>query len=179
MKRNEMKAIYGLYPDPDSAQRALNMLERAGGDLGFQDRDIAVLSGEPYEEYGFGQRDNKTRMPWLAALGGLIGGLSGWWFVSFTQKSYPLISGGMHLVTKWSDGIITYELPMLGAILTTLITLLITARIPDWKGGKLYDPAISNGKILIGVTNPPEGAWDELQNKLRSAGAEIVKEFGK
>ena len=174
-----MKAIYGLYPDPDSAQRALNMLERAGSDLGFQDRDIAVLSGEPYEEYGFGQRDHKTRMPWLAALGGLIGGLIGYWFVAFAQKSYPMISGGMPLVTKWSDGIITYELTMLGAILATLITLFVTARIPDWKGGKLYDPAISNGKILIGVVNPPEGARDELQNKLRSAGAEVVKEFGK
>lgn len=172
-----MKAIYGLYPDPDSAQRALNALERVQGDLGFSDGDIAVLSGEPYEEYGFGQRDHKTRMPWLAALGGLVGGLSGFWFVSFTQKSYPMISGGMHLVTKWSDGIITYELTMLGAILTTLFTLLITARIPNWRGHKLYDPAISNGKILIGVTNPPAQARDELGKRLRDAGAEIVKEL--
>jgi Alternative complex III, ActD subunit len=174
-----MNAIYGLYPDPDSAQRALNVLERAQSELGFNDRDIAVLSGEPYEEYGFGQREHKTRMPWLAALGGLVGGLCGFWFVSFTQKSYPMISGGMHLVTKWSDGIITYELTMLGAILTTLFTLLITARIPDWSGRKLYDPAISNGKILIGVTNPPEKAREELERRLRGAGAETVKEFGK
>ncbi len=173
-----MKAIYGLYPDPESAQRALNLLERAGSDLGFKDRDIAVLSGEPYEEYGFGQRDHKTRMPWLAALGGVVGGLSGWWFVSFAQKSYPMISGGMQLVTKWPDGIITYELTMLGAILTTLFTLLITARIPDWSGRKLYDPAISNGKILIGVTNPPEMAREELEKRLRAAGAEVVKNFG-
>jgi|YelNatPaOPRAMG01_1025707.scaffolds.fasta_scaffold48226_1 hypothetical protein len=171
-----MKAIYGLYPDPDSAQRALNVLERAQSELGFRKEDIAVLSGEPYEEYGFGQRDKVTRMPWLAALGGLIGGLSGWWFVSFTQKSYPMISGGMHLVTKWPDGIITYELTMLGAILTTLVTLLITARIPDWRGRKLYDPAISNGRILIGVINPPEMAREELEKRLRTAGAETVKE---
>ena len=64
-----MNAIYGLYPDPDSAQRALNLIERAQGEFGISDGDIAVLSGEPYEEYGFGQRNNKTRMPWLAALG--------------------------------------------------------------------------------------------------------------
>lgn len=174
-----MNAIYGLYPDPDSAQRALNVLERAESELGFQDRDIAVLSGEPYEEYGFGQREHKTRMPWIAAAGGLVGGLSGWWFVSFTQKAYPMISGGMHLVTKWPDGIITYELTMLGAILTTLFTLLITARIPDWRGRKLYDPAISNGKILIGVTNPPETAREEIGRRLREVGAEAVKEFNR
>ena len=173
-----MNAIYGLYPDPDSAQRALNLIERAQGELGISDGDIAVLSGEPYEEYGFGQRNHKTRMPWLAALGGIVGGLSGWWFVSFTQKSYPMISGGMPLVTKWPDGIITYELTMLGAILTTLFTLLITARIPDWRGRKLYDPAISSGKILIGVTNPPAKAREELGKRLRAAGAEEVKEVG-
>jgi hypothetical protein len=172
-----MNAIYGLYTDPDSAQRAFNVLERSQSELGFGDRDIAVLTGEPYEEYGFGRRDNVTRMPWLAALGGLVGGLSGWWFVSFTQKAYPMISGGMHLVTKWSNGIITYELTMLGAILTTLFTLLITARIPDWRGRKLYDPAISNGKILIGVTNPPEKVREEIGERLRAAGAEVVKDF--
>ncbi len=174
-----MNAIYGLYPDPDSAQRALNVLERVQSELRFKAQDIVVLSGEPYEDYGFGQREHKTRMPWISALGGLIGGLSGWWFVSFTQKSYPLISGGMHLVTKWSDGIITYELTMLGVIITTLITLLITARIPDWRGRKVYDPAISNGKILIGVTNPPEKAREEIGKKLYAAGAEAVKEFAK
>ncbi len=174
-----MNAIYGLYPDPDSAQRAFHVLERAQSELGFQDRDIAVLTGEPYEEYDFGQCDNVTRMPWLAALGGLVGGLSGWWFVTFSQKSYPMISGGMHLVTKWSNGIITYELTMLGAILTTLVTLLITARIPDWRGRKLYDPAISNGKILIGVNNPPENAREELGKRLSAAGAEVVKECGR
>jgi hypothetical protein len=174
-----MNAIYGLYPDPDSAQRALNVLERAQSELGFSDGNIAVLSGEPYEEYGFGQRDNKTRMPWLAALGGLVGGLSGYFFVAFTQKTYPMVSGGMHLVTKWPNGIITYELTMLGVILVTLFTLLITARIPDWRGSKVYDPAISNGRILIGVTNPPEKSREEIGKRLSAVGAEVVKEFGK
>lgn len=173
-----MNAIYGLYPDPDSAQRAFNVLERAESELGFTEADIAVLSGEPYEEYSFGQRDNVTRMPWIAALGGLAGGLSGWVFVAFTQKTYPMISGGMHLVTKWPNGIITYELAMLGAILATLFTLMFTARIPDWRGRKLYDPAISNGKILIGVINPPQRAREELGMRLRAAGAEAVKEIG-
>jgi len=172
-----MNAIYGLYPDPGSAQRAFNVLERAESELGFSGKDIAVLSGEPYEGYGFGQRDNVTRMPWIAALGALAGGLSGWVFVAFTQKTYPMVSGGMQLVTKWPNGIITYELTMLGAILTTLFVLLITARIPDWRGRKLYDPAISNGKILIGVVNPPETARAELGTILRDAGAEAVKEF--
>ncbi|HEX5411245.1 MAG TPA: quinol:electron acceptor oxidoreductase subunit ActD [Terriglobia bacterium] len=173
-----MKAIYGLFPGPGSAQRAFDVLERAENELGFTEGDIVVLSGEPYEEYGFGQRDNVTRMPWIAALGGLVGGLSGWVFVVFTQKDYPMISGGMQLVTKWPNGIIAYELTMLGVILATLFTLLIAARIPAWRGHKLYDPAVSNGKILIGVLNPPETAREELGIMLRAAGAESLKDLG-
>jgi hypothetical protein len=71
-----------------------------------------------------------------------------------------------------------YELTMPGVILATLFTLVITARIPDWHGRKLYDPAISNGKILIGVTNPPEKAREEIGKRLSAAGAEVVLEFG-
>ena len=97
----------------------------------------------------------------------------------FYPEEFPLISGGMPLITKWSNGIITYELTMLGAILATLITLLIVARLPDWRKGKLYDPAISRGKILIGVANPLEGTRDEIEKRLRTAGAEVVKEFRK
>jgi Alternative complex III, ActD subunit len=174
-----MKAIYGLYPDPGSAERAMNQLRSSCTALGFEVRDICLAASEPFDEYDLGWREQKTRMPWLAALGGLIGGTSGYLLVALTQRAYPLPTGNMPIVALWPTGVVAYEMTMLGAILTTLITLLISARIPDWRGGKLYDPAVSNGKILIGVTNPPDKARDELVKRLRAAGAEVVKEFGK
>ena len=42
-----MKATYGLYPTPDLAQRAADRLRRAG----IAERDITVISSEPFEEY--------------------------------------------------------------------------------------------------------------------------------
>ena len=171
-----MKAIYGLFADPGSAERAADMLRRSASDLGFRDRDLAVISSEPFDFYEFGKRDHRTQMPWIAALGGLIGGVSGYWFVAYTQKVYPMVSGGMSIVTKWTNGIITYELAMLGAILATLITLLVTAGIPSRQQG-LCDPAVSDGKILIGVMNPPAGSANELKQRLHDAGAEDVKDF--
>lgn len=170
-----MQAIYGLFPDPDCAQRAMDQLQRGERSLGFKDNQIVILSGEPYEDHPFGQRDRKTVMPWLAALGGLIGGILGFWFVAFTQSVYPLVSGSMNIVTKWPDSIITYELVMLGVILTTVLTLLITARLPDWRR-HLSDPAVGEGKILIGVMNPLASSQDEIRRRLRSAGAADVKE---
>jgi hypothetical protein len=164
-----MKAVYGLYPDPDSAQRAVDLLRDAHVD----DRSIVVLSSEPFDDYEFGRRDHKTIMPWLAALGGLVGGVSAFAFVAFTQKAYPLPTGGMPIISLWPNGIITYEFTMFGAILTTLLTLIITARSPR-ESARLYDPEVSNGKILIGVVNPLEASWSEVEEALRSAGAPSV-----
>jgi hypothetical protein len=164
-----MKALYGLYPDPDSAQRAVDLLR----DANVEDRSIVVLSSEPFDEYEFGRRDRKTIMPWLAALGGLVGGVSAFAFVAFTQRAYALPTGGMPIVSLWPNGIITYEFTMLGAILTTLITLIISARSPR-ESARLYDPEVSNGKILIGVVNPLEASWVEVEEALRSAGAPSV-----
>ena len=40
---------------------------------------------------------------------------------------------------------------MLGAILTTVVSLLITAGLPGRHDAEMYDTAVSDGKILVGV----------------------------
>lgn len=165
-------AIYGLYADPDSAQRAVN----AARDAGVDPRTIVVISSEPFEDYEFAQLDTRTPMPWWAALGGLLGGVSGYFLAALTQQAYPVPTGGMPIVSLWPNGIITYELTMLGAILATLFTLLVAARLPDWRK-HLYDPEVSAGKILVGVVNPQAESSPELERRLREAGAAEIKEF--
>jgi hypothetical protein len=83
----------------------------------------------------------------------------------------------MPIVAAWPTGIVTYELTMMGVTVTTLITLLIGSRLPNWKS-KLYDPQVSHGKILIGVVDPPGEARADLEQRLRRAGAEQVKFTG-
>jgi hypothetical protein len=148
-----MRAIYGLYSTPYDAQRAVDSLKGAGLD----DREITILSSEPMEEFEFAQRDRDTWMTWIAAGGGLIGLLSAYFLTSLTQKAWALNTGGMPIVTNWTNLIVIFELTMLGAVFASVITLLITARIPS-RRMELYDPEVSNGKILIGVTNPRNDA---------------------
>ena len=171
-----MKAIYALFPDPGSAQNAFDALRRAGSSLGIDAGKIVVVTSEPFEGYDFSVEHAKSYMFPLATFGGIAGGCFGYWLASLTQTSYPLPTGGMPIVTSWTNGIIIYELTMLGAILTTVVTLLVSAGLPNYKP-KLSDPEIWNGKILVGVTDPPEGARAELEAKLRQAGAVAVKEF--
>lgn len=171
-----MRGIYALYSNPGAAQLAVDLLRKKGAEWGFGPRAIVVLSSEPWKGYEFSGSEAWTAMPWIAAVGGLLGGLSGYALTAFTQRSFPLPTGGMAIVSLWTNGIIIYELTMLGAILATLLTLLAVAHIPNWRR-HLYDPAVSDGKILVGVLDPPENAQAELQTTLLEAGAEQVKEF--
>lgn len=170
-----MKVLYALYPDPETAQRAVDAMHEASSALKFDERQILVVSGEPHEGYDFAD-SHLTSLPYRwAVLGGVIGGLSGYLLTTMSQKSYPIVTGGMSVTPGWTNGIIIYELTMLGAILMTLIVLLRGARLPNFKG-VVTDPQIWLGKILVGVADPPENCERELERRLLDAGATEVKQ---
>lgn len=171
-----MTAIYGLFPNFDSARRAVSALKDSGSRMGFTARRIVVISHEPIEEQSLGLPRERTVMPWLAALGGLVGGSAGYTLVSFTQRTYPLPTGGMPIVSLWPAGVITYEFTMLAAILTTIATFLIATRLPSYRN-RIYDTAISDGKILVGLSDSNVQFRDELERVLYDQGAEVVKQF--
>ena len=165
-----MKAVYGLYADPRDVQRAFHGLVAAGQPEG----QIVIITSEPFEEYEFSHRDQATWMFRIAAVGGVVGLLAATWLTRTTELAWPLVTGNMPIVTWWPNLIVMFELTMLGAILATVITLLISAGLPR-RTGSLYDPAVADGKILIGIENPPDGAVEEIERALASAGASQVK----
>lgn len=157
-----MKPLYALYGDPARAGRAVQSLRDAGVDP----RKIVVISSAPMDVYEWARPDRPTRMGWLAALGGVLGAASGCGLTALTQLNYPIVTGGMPVLTGWTNGIIIYELTMLGAILATLVTLLVSTRLPNWRP-QLYDPEVSRGKILVGLTDCPDDARPKLTERLR------------
>ena len=144
-----MKAIYALYPDPETAQTAVDNLVAAGVDQ----RAITIISSEPFEEQPFSHRDRKTWMFWIAGAAGALGLVAGAWLTSMTERDWPLSTGGMPIVAWWPNLIIVFELTMLFAVIATVITLLVTAGLPR-RVPALYDPAVSDGRILVGVEDP-------------------------
>lgn len=171
-----MKVLYGLYPDAETAQRAVDSLGSASSELKIDSNQIVIVSGEPHEGYDF-MDSHLTSLPYRwAVLGGAIGGVSGYLLTTLTQKAYPIVTGGMPITPGWTNGIIVYEMTMLGAILMTLIVLLRGARLPNFKG-VIKDPEIWMGKILVGVSDPPEDSVSGLEKCLLEAGATQVKEF--
>jgi ActD protein len=170
-----MKALYGLYTDAAGAQRAADSLRAASAELKFNARQIVIVSGEPHEGYEFTD-SHATSTPYRwAVLGAAVGGTTGYLLTTLSQKSYPIHTGGMSITPGWTNGIIIYEMIMLGAILTTLVVLLVGAGLPNFKG-VIADPEIGKGKILVGIVDPPEGAQAELERRLQQAGAWQVKQ---
>jgi hypothetical protein len=164
-----MKAVYALYPDGQSAQEAVNRLRTAG----VTDRNITVISSEPMQDYEFGHMDSATWIWWIACAGGLIGMATAVGLAYITETSWPINTGGLPIWAWWPNLIIMFELTMLGAIIATVVTLVITAGLGRG-GDKLYDPEVSDGKILVGVENPPAAAVNDLQRALaRPPGAQV------
>jgi molybdopterin-containing oxidoreductase family membrane subunit len=148
-----VSAIYALFTSPDAAQRAVNMLQSAG----VGDDRITIVTGEPYEEYDFAHRDKATWMWYIAAAGGFVGLATATWLARLTELAWPLPTGNMPIVAWWPNLIIMFELTMLGGILAAVATLLVTAKLPSKRTG-LYDPAVMDGQILVGVEGPSDAS---------------------
>ena len=164
-----MKAVYALYTDGRSAQQAVNRVRAAG----FADHQITVLSAQPMEDHEFGQGDKATWMWRIACVGGLVGMATAFGLTWLTEASWPINVGGLPTFAWWPNLIIIFELTMLGAILATVMTLVVTARLG--RSSTLYDPEVSDGKILVGVENPPDSAVRELETALGAVAEVQVK----
>jgi hypothetical protein len=163
-----MTAVYALYSRRESAVRAVDNLRAAGIAA---DR-IRVCSSEPLGDHELPVSGGETWMPWIAGLGGLAGMAVGYSLTATTQSLWPLTTGGMPVVSIWTNLIVIFELTMLGAVLSTVATLLVTAAIPR-RRPKLYDSEIGNGKILVGVENPPDS--EIVRHALRSDEDALLK----
>lgn len=165
-----MKAVYGLYSDGEAAQQAFNRLRAAD----VAPSDITVISGQPMEGFEFGSLDRETWMWWFACLGGLIGMSVGFGLSWLTETSWPMNVGRLPIFAWWPNIIIAFELTMLGAITATVVTLVVSALLPR-RGRSLYDPEVTDGKILIGVENPAEGSVPHLEQALGAPPGARVK----
>jgi len=161
-------AVYALYENGESAQRAVNALRSNG----VADADIEVISSEPMEDYEFSAINHRTLIWYIASAGGFVGLLSATWLTRMTEVAWPLPTGNMPIVAWWPNLIVMLEMTMLGGILSTVATLIVAAglgrRMP-----KLYDPEVTNGRILVGVGSPRDAA--AIERALASIGGGDVK----
>ena len=54
-------------------------------------------------------------------------------------------------MSPWTVGLITYETTMLGAVLATLVGLLVELRLPNYKNLP-YDATVVDGGVVLAVS---------------------------
>src|SRR3954447_13946445 len=100
--------------------------------------------------------------------------LLGAWLTRFTEVAWPLNTGNMPIVAWWPNLIIIFELTMLGAIVATVITLVVSAGLLRRRPA-LYDPEVTDGKILVGVETPDGERAKTIERALLAAPGARIK----
>ncbi len=145
------RSVIALFKDVDSAADALDAV-RAGG---FERDEYEILTGTPYPEGTFGEEKphhGLFRYPLVGAVCGFIIGLI---LTAGTQLAYPLVTGGKPILAVPPMAIIMYEGTMLGAIIFTVIGVIIESRLPRVFMGA-YDTRVTEGYIGLTVTTSQE-----------------------
>jgi hypothetical protein len=156
------------FSQPNDARIAIRRLIQAG----IGPESMEVMTSQPIHGEPFIPDMKPTQLRTWAICGaalGLVGGLS---LATITALNYPLVKGGMPIVAPWTVGLITYETTMLGAVLATLVGLLVELRLPNFKNLP-YDPSVVDGGVVLAVACA-EGTRGSVETAVGAAGASTV-----
>ncbi len=156
------------FSQPNEARVAIRRLLQAG----IQPDSMEVMTSQPIHGEPFIPDMKPTRLRTWALIGAGLGLLGGFLLSTITALNYPLIKGGMPIVSPWTVGLITYETTMLGAVLATLVGLLVELRLPNFKNLP-YDPSVVDGGVVLAVSCPA-GSRSSVESAVGAAGASKV-----
>jgi hypothetical protein len=141
--------LHAAFRTSAEARVALNRL----GQDGVGAEKVEIRSSVPLEHdivpMGGGV---KSKIPWTSLAGAVLGGIAFFLMVKLTSEAYPLPTGGQPIVALPPAGIITFEGVAIGAVLTTVATVLLECGLPAFRKtpGPL-DHHIALDHVLVSV----------------------------
>lgn len=140
--------------------------------LGLRDKDMSVISGVPFSEKILGRPMAWTRVPYIAMAGAGVGFLIAMALNIGTVMQYPIRVGGMPYFPIPTSIVVTFELTMLGLLISTFLGVFIETISPSF-GPKGYHPKITDGYIGI-LFDCPEKMDEKVHETLKVLGAELI-----
>jgi hypothetical protein len=122
-----MADVYGLlaeFKTPDALKEAVVQTRAAGY------RRVEAFTPFPVEGLAENMGFHDRRVPLACLLGGIGGALTGFLMQVYISLDYPLNVGGRALVPIPAFMVVTFELTILFAVTTTIITMLWINRLP-------------------------------------------------
>ena len=143
---------------------------------GFGRDQIEIYSDKPVE-LPKGLLDRPGRTSLLAVLGAIVSGGLATAFVFYTQHDYPLLTGGMPLVSGWATGVISWELTMAGAVAGIVLAFVWQAGLlRRRKGGP--PPPLKEGSVYLQVRCTEHSATTAAECLSRAGAVKVVTQEG-
>lgn len=152
----------------DHAAEAISRLQA----MGIEDRDISVISGIPYSEKILGRPMGWSNIGKIGLAGAVLGFLVATFLNYGTPLLYPIRVAAMGLAPIPTSIVVTFELTMLGLLISTFIGVFVETISPSY-GPKGYHPKISDGHIGVLFSGPVQ-LDEQLHSALSDLGAELV-----
>ena len=168
------KSVLGLFDNANTAADATDVLLEAG----CAQEDFDVLTGSPYPEGAFGEKNPVHHVYVFPLIGALMGLSVAFLLTSGTQIAYPLVTGGKPILAFPAMVIIGYEGTLLGAVIFTILGIIFESRLPRPRLDP-YDPRITEGYIGLLVTCPEEKLEAMEQALRRGSAVDVIHEKGR
>lgn len=144
-----MTYVIGEFRGKDEVAVAIRALRA----LGAATADLDVFSEEPMD-FPRGVLDRPSRMSIASVSGAVVFGLLATAFIYWAQHNYRVVTGGMPVFSFWATGVITYEMTMLGAIVTTFAWFLWDSGLARRRGSSAPVPVMNPCSIFLRLRCP-------------------------
>ena len=142
------RRMLGLFSNFDEATNAIYDI-RASKVAGLSVQDVTLISPIEHPDVEEALGDRPVRVQYFTFFGGLFGLVGSWLWIAAAQASFLVQpQGGKPVVTLVSNFVLSYEMMILGGVLSTLIGFLIGARLPS-RPSTLYSEKVSLDQIGI------------------------------
>ena len=167
-----MLYLIAEFREKERAAEAIRALREGG----ISAADLDLFSEEPVE-FRRDVLDRPSRMSLVSVLGAIFFGGAATGFISWTQHDYRLPTGGMPIFSFWATGVITFEMTMLGAIVSTFAWFLYESGLLRRRDRNVPLPAVDPGSMCLRVRCRAADSTPAL-DALRRAGAIDIQRRG-
>ncbi|AXC10889.1 Succinyl-CoA ligase [ADP-forming] beta chain [Acidisarcina polymorpha] len=160
-------AVYGIYPNIESAEKAVDVLVAQG----FSEQDVSVLMADTESNKQFAHQKHTKAPEGTAAgvtaggvVGGTVGLLAGLGALAIPGVG-PLIAAGPIMGALAGFGV--------GGAVGGLVGALVGAGIPEYEA-KRYEGRVKDGGVLLSVHCETSEEITSAKNLLKGSGADDI-----
>ena len=168
MKKNQ--GVVGIYSYVDCVLEAVRRLKNAG----HEKRDIRVFSPAPIHEIEDALIEEESIVRFFTLTGATLGAICGVGITVLTSADWPIFVSAKPIVSMPPYMIIVFELTVLMGALSTLIGLIVNARMRRNAPVSLYDPRFSDDKFGVAVVCEKDRVSD-VEKIMTDTEAEEIK----